>query len=195
MGTTPEPTMPDYPITDAESGASFPDPESFDGPQPFVEAILAANGDPLTEAKFLGLARCLFNAFMAEEDSPGGEMKAELMSAMTESGMVDEEKVTGIVESLFTKLRDIIIPFAGAAIFKWIDRDQSKGITKAEVEAVMTMLMEGPQAGISLLFSAIDYDNSGSLSTEELSKFLAEIIQVASKCAHCIVDTLAAAFK
>jgi Ca2+-binding EF-hand superfamily protein len=187
--------MPEYPVTDAETGASFPDPESFDGPQPFVEAILAANGDPLGEAKFLGLCRCLFNAFMADEDSPGGEMKAEMISAMTETGMVDADKVNAIVDSLFAKLRDIILPFVGGAVFKWIDRDASKGITKAEVEAVITMMMEGPEAGLGLVFSAIDYDNSGSLSSEELSKFLAEVFQVAAKCAHCIVDTLACAFK
>ena len=57
-------------------------------------------------------------------------MKAELIGAMTETGMCDPDKVVGIVDSLFTKLRDIVVPFVGSAIFKWIDRDASKGITK-----------------------------------------------------------------
>merc|ERR1711998_687041 len=190
----PEQTMVQYPLKDADSGAELMDPSEMDSPAAFVGALFEANGEPLEKDKFLGLCKLMFQIAMEEEDAPGQEFKGMMCEALGGMG-VDEEKAVAVFNDVSTKVRDIVVPFVGTAIFEWIDRDKSKGITKDEVEAIMTLAMEGPAAGLSLLFSAMDYDKNGALDAEEVAKFLAEIFKVVSKCAHCVLDTLAAAFK
>merc|ERR1711998_16075 len=190
----PEQTMVQYPLKDADSGAELMDPSEMDSPAAFAGALFAANGEPLEKDKFLGLCKLMFQIAMEEEDAPGQEFKGMMCEALGGMG-VDEEKAVAVFNDVSTKVRDIVVPFVGTAIFEWIDRDKSKGITKDEVEAIMTLAMEGPAAGLSLLFSAMDYDKNGALDAEEVAKFLAEIFKVVSKCAHCVLDTLAAAFK
>ena len=47
----------------------------------------------------------------------------------------------------------------------------------------------------SFLWSVLDKNGDGKLSSAELSGFVAEILQLVAKVAHCVVDTFATAFK
>jgi Ca2+-binding EF-hand superfamily protein len=62
-----------------------------------------------------------------------------------------------------------------------------------------SMAMEGQEKSMevckSLLWSVLDKNGDGKISSAELSAFVAEILQLAAKVAHCVVDTFSTAFK
>lgn len=121
------------------------------------------------------------------------------MVEMGEGAGIESAKVTDVSNDAIAKVQDIIIPFVAAEIFKWLDRDSSKGVSKDEIMFFASMAMEGEEKAMevckSFLWSVLDKNGDGKLSSAELSGFIAEILQLVAKVAHCVVDTFATAFK
>merc|ERR1711865_529835 len=73
------------------------------------------------------------------------------------------------------------------------------GVSKDEIMFFASMAMEGEEKAMevckSFLWSVLDKNGDGKLSSAELSGFIAEILQLVAKVAHCVVDTFATAFK
>lgn len=106
-----------------------------------------------------------------------------------------QQKVPEVVDDIFNKVGNIIVPFVCEELFHWIDRDGSKGITKDEVDWLVSTVMQGPVAGFSFFFSVVDKDKNGALSAAELAAFLNKLFGIWAKVAHCVVDTLSASLK
>merc|ERR1711957_797916 len=151
-----------------------------------------------SEEKFV----LMFKEGAAWAKSQGQDPISELQAQMVEMGEgagIESAKVTDVSNDAIAKVQDIIIPFVAAEIFKWLDRDSSKGVSKDEIMFFASMAMEGEEKAMevckSFLWSVLDKNGDGKLSSAELSGFIAEILQLVAKVAHCVVDTFATAFK
>merc|ERR1719424_278109 len=176
----------------------FPSPEDCGDPVSFVDALLAEYGPEISEEKFV----LMFKEGAAWAKSQGQDPISELQAQMVEMGEgagIESAKVTDVSNDAIAKVQDIIIPFVAAEIFKWLDRDSSKGVSKDEIMFFASMAMEGEEKAMevckSFLWSVLDKNGDGKLSSAELSGFIAEILQLVAKVAHCVVDTFATAFK
>jgi Ca2+-binding EF-hand superfamily protein len=176
----------------------FPSPEDCGNPVSFVDALLAEYGPEISEEKFV----LMFKEGAAWAKSQGQDPISEVQAQMVEMGEgagIESAKVTDVSNDAIAKVQDIIIPFVAAEIFKWLDRDSSKGVSKDEIMFFASMAMEGEEKAMevckSFLWSVLDKNGDGKLSSAELSGFIAEILQLVAKVAHCVVDTFATAFK
>merc|ERR1712127_281558 len=176
----------------------FPNPNEAGDPMTFVDALLAEYGPEISEEKFV----LMFKEGAAWAKSQGQDPISELQAQMVEMGEgagIESAKVTEVSNDAIAKVQDIIIPFVAVEIFKWLDRDSSKGVSKDEIMFFASMAMEGQEKSMevckSLLWSVLDKNGDGKISSAELSAFVAEILQLAAKVAHCVVDTFSTAFK
>jgi Ca2+-binding EF-hand superfamily protein len=176
----------------------FPNPQECGDPITFVDALLAEYGPEISEEKFVLMFKEGTEYAKAEGEDPISEMQGQMV-AMGEGAGIEPEKVTEVSNDAIAKVQDIIIPFVAAEIFKWLDRDSSKGVSKDEIMFFASMAMEGQEKSMevckSLLWSVLDKNGDGKISSAELSAFVAEILQLLAKVAHCVVDTLSTAFK
>jgi len=176
----------------------FPNPEECGDPVSFVDALLAEYGPEISEEKFVLMFKEGAAFAKAQGQDPISEMQSQMVE-MGEGAGIESEKVTEVSNDAIAKVQDIIIPFVAAEIFKWLDRDSSKGVSKDEIMFFASMAMEGEEKAMevckSLLWSVLDKNGDGKISSAELSAFVAEILQLLAKVAHCVVDTLSTAFK
>merc|ERR1712127_164837 len=176
----------------------FPNPNEAGDPMTFVDALLAEYGPEISEEKFVLMFKEGTEYAKAEGESPISEMQSRMV-AMGEGAGIESEKLTEVSNDAIAKVQDIIIPFVAVEIFKWLDRDSSKGVSKDEIMFFASMAMEGQEKSMevckSLLWSVLDKNGDGKISSAELSAFVAEILQLAAKVAHCVVDTFSTAFK
>jgi Ca2+-binding EF-hand superfamily protein len=176
----------------------FPNPTEAADPITFVDALLAEYGPEISEEKFVLMFKEGTEYAKAEGATPISEMQGQMVAMGGDAG-IESEKLTEVSNDAIAKVQDIIIPFVAVEIFKWLDRDSSKGVSKDEIMFFASMAMEGQEKSMevckSLLWSVLDKNGDGKISSAELSAFVAEILQLAAKVAHCVVDTFSTAFK
>jgi len=176
----------------------FPNPQEAGEPEAFVDALIAEYGPEISEAKFLQMASEGVAFAKTAWDTPIQEIKDQLVE-MGGQVSVDEGKITEVSDDAIGKVQDIIVPFVATEVFKWLDRDSNKGISKDEIMFFISAAMKGEEEMMAIcqgfLWQTLDKDGNGSLSTAEISGFVAEILQIVSKVGHCVIDTFATAFK
>jgi Ca2+-binding EF-hand superfamily protein len=176
----------------------FPNPQECGDPVSFVDALLAEYGPEISEEKFVLMFKDGAAFAKGEAGDPISEMQSQIVE-MGEGVGIESDKVTAVSNDAIAKVQDIIVPFVAAEIFKWLDRDSSKGVSKDEIMFFASMAMEGEEKAMevckSFLWSVLDKNGDGKLSSEELSGFVAEILQLVAKVAHCVIDTFATAFR
>merc|ERR1712086_789741 len=151
----------------------FPSPEDCGDPVSFVDALLAEYGPEISEEKFV----LMFKEGAAWAKSQGQDPISELQAQMVEMGEsagIESAKVTDVSNDAIAKVQDIIIPFVAAEIFKWLDRDSSKGVSKDEIMFFASMAMEGEEKAMevckSFLWSVLDKNGDGKEVKETLEK-------------------------
>merc|ERR1712086_177039 len=156
----------------------FPSPEDCGDPVSFVDALLAEYGPEISEEKFV----LMFKEGAAWAKSQGQDPISELQAQMVEMGEgagIESAKVTDVSNDAIAKVQDIIIPFVAAEIFKWLDRDSSKGVSKDEIMFFASMAMEGEEKAMevckSFLWSVLDKNGDGKEVKETLEKMQGEL--------------------
>merc|ERR1711935_66392 len=189
------PTEPNMASTHDESGASFPDPESFGGPEEFATALFDANAEDgsIGKDRFVGLGHCCFESMCKLNEGPEADVKRMLRGILGPMG--EKEKCKDAAKEIVTKVGSEVVPFVAAEIFDWMDQDKDKGVTREELDVAITAAMQGPAAAFGMIFQAIDHNKDEKLSCEELSQFFAKLAAVGGKCALVFIDVCAATFK
>jgi len=176
----------------------FPNPQEAGEPEAFVDALIAEYGPEISEAKFLQMASEGVAFARAEFAAPILEMQGQAVQMGQQVG-VEGGKIQEVSDDAIGKIEDIIVPFVATEVFKWLDRDSNKGVSKDEIMFFISAAMKGEEEMMSIcqgfLWQTLDKDGNGSLSTAEVSGFVAEILQLAAKVSHCVIDTFATAFK
>eukprot|EP00656_Telonema_subtile_P002272 TRINITY_DN109_c0_g1_i1.p1 TRINITY_DN109_c0_g1~~TRINITY_DN109_c0_g1_i1.p1 ORF type:complete len:462 (+),score=170.24 TRINITY_DN109_c0_g1_i1:174-1559(+) len=189
--------------THEASGANMPDPTEFEGPEEFATVLFDSNqtDGAIDRDRFIGLGHCLFQAAREEGDGPEKDLKRMIRDMA--GPFADKDKCKDAAKEIVDKVGSEVVPYVAGQLFDWMDRDQSNGISKDEIDCAITCAMSGPMSILvaenegkpSLIFSAIDKNKSGSLSSEELSEFLANLVKLAGKCLLVFINVFASTFK
>jgi len=174
------PTEPNMASTHDESGASFPDPESFGGPEEFATALFDANAEDgsIGKDRFVGLGHCCFESMCKLNEGPEADVKRMLRGILGPMG--EKEKCKDAAKEIVTKVGSEVVPFVAAEIFDWMDQDKDKGVTREELDVAITAAMQGPAAAFGMIFQAnmksvseayfdlLDADSDGIIQSNEL---------------------------
>eukprot|EP00658_Telonema_sp_P-2_P009996 TRINITY_DN1373_c0_g1_i1.p1 TRINITY_DN1373_c0_g1~~TRINITY_DN1373_c0_g1_i1.p1 ORF type:complete len:448 (-),score=164.21 TRINITY_DN1373_c0_g1_i1:391-1734(-) len=181
--------------TDPNTGAVLPHPEECGGPEEFAKSVFELNEQDgaVSRERFVALAHLLFDLARSEGSGPDNDVKHMVRDFAGPFG--DSEKIMEAAKEIVDKVSAEVVPFVAGEVFEWMDRDSSKGICKDEIDMAITACMSGPEAAFGMVFSAVDKDGNGSLSTEEMSDYFTNLIKMAGKCAHVVVNVFASTFK
>jgi Ca2+-binding EF-hand superfamily protein len=182
--------------THEASGAVLTSPEEFDGPEEFAQDVFDKNQQDgaISKERFIGLGHCLWE-LARTEGGMGPDRDIKRMIKDLAGPFADKDKCKEATQEIIEKISAEVIPFAAGEVFDWMDQDKSKGVCKDEIDCAITAAMSGPTAAFGMLFSAIDKDNSGTLSTEEISNFFETLVKLGGRCAKVLIDVFAATFK
>eukprot|EP00658_Telonema_sp_P-2_P016171 TRINITY_DN16263_c0_g1_i2.p1 TRINITY_DN16263_c0_g1~~TRINITY_DN16263_c0_g1_i2.p1 ORF type:complete len:238 (-),score=64.56 TRINITY_DN16263_c0_g1_i2:103-816(-) len=80
-------------------------------------------------------------------------------------------------------------PRVSAKVFGFVDKDQSGGISMAEIKAVLDVGLDpDPEAAVRCLFTFLDKNGDGELAPKEVADFVLELAELFVECAMISLD-------
>lgn len=186
-------------FTHEETGAWFCNPDNTEGPEEFIDLLFEKNAEngALRKDKFRGIGHCMFHVIATAE---GAERKLAQMiaEAFPEREMLQqfssEETVLEAARTVLDRIEQEVVPFVADELFKVLDRDKDKGVSKEEALMTMQAVAEDGHP-FGMLFQVLDVNGDKALSVDEMSEFFASVANLAGSVATMVINVVSSALR